>query len=249
MVVKDFIKDVGPIFTLHPFVAEIIKTQEECDILNFLFTDKFATCVIDYDPAEQTLEDVQLYALLTMVKNIEYYKAIQQSIATKYNPLLEAIDVTTTHNKTLTETRTKTGMDTTTHTGTETTQINGTVNGNAETTNTDNNTMINTNNTFDNAAYRESDRTTQDATGSTTTEQTTTTDNTSTLTHDTDQIVDYNTTENNEHIETSTDKTTGHNQMEYAKVLKEMYEAKKINLYDVIVVDVGDVICEMLYYF
>ena len=63
------------------------------------------------------------------------------------------------------------------------------------------------------------------------------------------QFFEYNTEDKTTYDTEEKTTTRGHNQLDYARVLKEMYESKKINLYDVIINDVADVICEMLYYF
>ena len=233
MLIKEFYKDVGNLFIKFPQFNDILPNDEDYEILNVFFVDKYAGVKIDFDPSTQTLNMIQGTVLYTMLKHYEYYKAIYNSIQTQYNPITESVDIETTHTKTGDDTATKSGTDGIQRTGTDST--NGTTNS------TDGGTTTNTNNTFDNAAYRESDKTTFNNNGNTTTNNTITHNTTDTHTYNTEDKTTYDTEEKTT--------TRGHNQLDYARVLKEMYESKKINLYDVIINDVADVICEMLYIF
>lgn len=233
MLVKEFFKNVGNLFVENEKFNDFLPTAEDYEILNTFFIDKYATVKIDYDEDLQTLEDMQKITYLTIVKRLAYYKAINESIQTTYNPVLQSIDIETKTTKTGTDETTKTGNDTFAKTGTDGTTGN--------TTSTDSGTITNTNNTFDNAAYRESDQTTQSGNGSTNTN--------TTVTYNTTDTNTYNTTDTLTHNTVDTTKQTGHNALDYAKVLKDIYDAKVINLYDVIINDVADAICEMVYYF
>lgn len=249
MLVKDFYNNVGPLFVQQAILNELLPDSTDYEILNYFFVDKFATCNLPFDETTDTLQGMQTATMVAILKRFDYYKAIKQSIATTYNPVLESINLTVETNRNLNETKTKTGTDTVTHGGTETTQNGGTTQLNNTTTNEDASTLTNTNNTFDNAAYRESDQTTTNANGTVTASGTTTTNNNNTLTRDTNDATEYNTEDVTEHTDNVTTTTKGHNQLNYAEVLKQMYDAKAINLYDVIIHDVADVLCEMVYYF
>lgn len=213
MLVKDFFKNVGNLFIENEKFIDFLPTPEDYEILNVFFVDKYATVSIDYDEEAQTLEDMQKITYLAIVKRLDYYKAINDSIKTTYNPVLESVNIETT--------RTKSGDDKITASGTDTTKTTGGITS----------TTTNESNTFDNAAYRESDKITNKDENNVTNE----------FIHGAVNTTVYNTT----------DKETvkGHNYLNYAEVLKDMYEAKKINLYDVIINDVADDICNMIYNF
>lgn len=212
--------------------SEFFPTQQEEDILNFLFNKR-------YGNMEMYIEDPSEVSYLVMSVSFirdKYYKAVSESLGIVFDPL-NTVDIEEVYNDS------KEGTTARESEIESTSNSSSTVTPNITTTNTPNTSIDSKDRTFDNDTLE-----TTSQTVTTGTDTTTQTGNTQTQGNVTNNETLNQLDTHGEQTE-GTRIRKGHDSIDYRKAIADLYETKKINLYEIFMKDVSEELLIPLYIF
>lgn len=212
--------------------SEFFPTEQEENILNFLFNKRYGNMemYID-DPSEVSY----LVMSVSFIRD-KYYRAVSESLGIVFDPL-NTIDIKESYNDSKKGTAAKESRIE------STSNSSSTVTPNITTTNTPNTTVESKDRTFDIDALETTSQTISSGTDTSTQTGNTQTQGNATNSETLNQ--------SDTHGETTqgTRTRTGHESIDFRKAIADLYETKKINLYEIFMKDVAEELLIPLYIF